>query len=417
MSELLDKHDYTPKPAKWRIWFNGFVCGILLCLLFWGGSLVLNPGSHKNLVSKNPSLKKVHHYQEYKNRGNTEYTRSFFAGARIQNTFSDTNYRLLNESQPIAASKHNIPNYLNKTIALHYEKRGANDGDNRDGCSVRNNIAPNLAAIEPISTISLSNMSRNEQTLNRPQNRLQKQKKDSKSRKSNWDIAWRKLCLELKASDDMYKNFIGPDRVKVYYSPMLFFGSFKNSNHIGQGAGFSTTGTVTQKISLGIGAAYKTYEWSNRIEFGSLKEQKGTIDTTFTYTIDSLLLQKGNWSYIEIPVHIKLSIIKRSKWGLGAKSEIAAQLFHKESFNQSLIINGISTNTGITQKPFANKTVMGSIGIGLEYEHRLSERWILTAEPYYKWQVSPLGASKYQPRGAGLNLGATYLFNRRNHKK
>lgn len=415
MSELLDKHDYTPKPAKWRIWFNGFVCGILLCLLFWGGSLVLNVSLHKELASRATSHKEAHINQKNKNLRHIDYSRNYPAGEDKQVRILYTNNSLLNLRQPIAVPKYSLHLYNNKTI-IHNNGQTENDSP-RDSLVNTPSLTHQEAAIEPISTINLSNSNVNEEVLNLPYSGCNKQKRDAKSKKNSWDIAWKKFCLELNASDDMYKNFIGPDRVKAYYSPQLFLGSFKNSNHIGQGAGLTAIGPVSKRISVGIGAAYKTYSWSNRIEFGSLNEQKDPIDSTSIYTIDSLLLQKGNWSYFEIPVHIGFTIIKRSKWELGVNTEIAAQLFRKESFNQSLIINGVSTNTEITQKPFANKTIMGSIGIGLEYKYKLSARWFLTAEPYYKWQVSPLGASKHKPGGAGLNIGVTYQFNLHNQKK
>lgn len=238
-------------------------------------------------------------------------------------------------------------------------------------------------------------------------NRIEKKYYKSKLITINWDI----FKGAFQFQDDMYKRFVGPDRVRLGYMPELIFGSFQDKSRIGQGVGVEILGPISKRVFFGLGLNLHSSNWSRAQDFNSMKLHYTLVDSSYYLNTDSIHEWKGKWSYIEIPLSLNLHFMTIGKSKIFLNSSIAAVLMHSEEYEYSRIVDNVKYTLNEKPSPFANNVLLGNLKVGIELRYFINRRWNFYFEPYYKWSLNGLGEKEIRPRSLGINLGLIYQFN------
>jgi len=413
MSAKLDQHVSVEKKRNFRTWFFGFGSGILFSVLVITFIFLQNQEKTTNtnqayqqqidslqiLVSKNrvstdneivrveylPSVNRLD--KGIANRGNDKFL------AFSENVNVDLYY-----PQEVIADI-DLTKYRNVLPVFAREKNLPNGWWNIDTIK-RNESVPLLADMTE---------------------EIEKSVKNKKIKA----FRWKGFKAGFKLHDEFYKDFTGPDKFRVYYSPEFMFGDFQNKTGISQGVGIMTEGPVSKRLSFGLGAEFRTYNWQKNIEYSSLKmsinevviepatdstEAVMRIDSTEIFSVDSLRINSGNWQYFEIPFEIRYKLMQNRKSSLYLNSSVSVLLFYKEDYESELKIGGQSNKTSESFAPFKNYHIPARIKLGLEYRYALNNRWSFSVEPYYRWNWNALGAQQLNPGAFGINAGVVYRF-------
>ncbi|MCK9207200.1 MAG: hypothetical protein M0P66_08825 [Salinivirgaceae bacterium] len=417
MSALLDQQPAIPKPANWKIWFNGFTFGILLSILFVGSYyLIINPNTSKiEQVKNDPVINSVDNINQ-SNRNNI--TANLPINSYSNATNMESNSRFSNSSrilQSINIKPEIVETFKNRQILFEEQAEQLNTIEKSEDLKL---IAENdeIKTIIPIKTSQIvfdyKLIYEKELHINRyiPEKKIDKINEKSKKRLLNWGM----FDFSFKMQDDLYKNFVGPDRAKVSYSPELIHGNFQSKSGVAQGAGLMLEGPISKGLSLGIGFYTRQYDWQKEKVFTSL-HMGIPPDSTLQYKVDSIHRCNGKWKYFEVPFEVNLHFIHNGKTDICFNTSIAAIIMQSEKYQFDRIIEQTTNSQKQEPKPFSNYTIFGDIKIGLGYRYRLNERWSIWAEPYYKWSLKGIGDISYKPKSFGINVGVIYQFNL--HKK
>ncbi|NOU20136.1 MAG: hypothetical protein HOO91_21475 [Bacteroidales bacterium] len=413
MSALLDQQTAIPKSGKWKTWLNGFTCGIIISIIFMGSYYIFFY-SNSNTIEQN----KI--YTATNSTSNTfqSNTRPNFKKQKLANSgipeLSESNLNSSNSSsiaQKINIEPEIIAKYQTRQVFVDEMEEQSKVPINDSG-SIAIFVNTDIQPIQPLRTSStgiiIKPVYEKELRINRNHNNsvIRLAKNEDKSRRKLFD--WGKLNLSFNMQDDLYKNFIGPDRVKLGYSPELVFGSFQSKRGISQGAGIMLEGPISKGLSVGIGFYKRQYNWQNEKVFQSL--EIGGSDTS-KYVIDSIHVNKGTWNYFEVPIEIGLHFLHKDRSEIILNTSIAAVIMQSEKYQYDRIIGQTTNSQKKEPKPYSDYNIFGNLTLGLEYRYRLGERWNLWIEPYFKWYLKGVGDTPFKPKCFGVNVGLVYQFN------
>lgn len=413
MAALLDRQPQPFKPTRGIEWFNGFICGILLSVFIIGSYIFFfnsNPSEKTqrttNLTSfsENRSAE-IKHEIDLKNESAPNSRRL----SVIQSNVNYSSRFKPDESVILDPPIHGQNNYqqvsLNNLLDLP---------SNLDVQSNLNNDDNTFQPIAPIWIIYLRSIKQNsrekialKQSNSKNYIHSDKRPAQSKSCLFNWDI----FKLSFNMQDDLYKKFVGPDKIKISYSPELILGNFQTNAGISQGVGLLFEGQISNRISLGLGAYMRQYHWEKKNEFKTLVNGLPPDSTTMHYVVDSIHVNTGSWRYFEIPLEVRLHFIQNGKTQISINTFISAIILQSEKYQFDRIIGQTTLSQKLEVSPYSNYSILGSLKLGLEYRYRISERWNMFVEPYFKWYLKGMGETRYKPRSFGVNVGVVYQFN------
>ncbi|RPH28760.1 MAG: hypothetical protein EHM93_18355 [Bacteroidales bacterium] len=417
MSALLDQQTPKAVPVNWRVWFNGFISGLIISLIFISSYFIIYSSNTDGETMVNvktiptsenkPILsykKSIDHYQ-YIVSPSIELKLKH--SLKLSNNYNSTQYVY---PEPDQGER----NFVKQDVGIEQEERSSRF--NAVNEKKRNLLDSNFRPLRPME-ISTSYFNRKPTiekiNINPNLPAVSSKRKEEKSRKSIFN--WGKFDFSFKLQDDLYKNFVGPDKVKIGYSPELVLGDFQSEVGISQGFGLLLEGKISNRISLGFGGYMRQYDWQKKNEFKSLVEGTPPDTATMHFVIDSIHINKGNWKYYEIPFEITLHILRNQKSEINLNTSLAAIFLQSENYQFDRIIGQNTISQKQPFKPYSNYRILGNIKVGIEYRYRFSERWSIWAEPYYKWYLKGVGITSYKPRSFGINVGLIYQFNL--HKK
>ena len=416
-SAILDRQGRPVTPSHWTSWLNGFVCGVVSVSLMIGIYLLLDKAEEVTISDTefvdgySQQLPDVHIPDtafvsaiDHKTGNHSETAANIRPSSGKQNqqnqqsiqnivrkvsseTSTCSDAVVLPESSPeeiLSSIPENMQTSINPTSDLV---------DTRPDIS-------NLPVVQNVNGIKSADQ-------NKPDT-CQLPLDDTETSRKRKGFTWDLFRIDLGLDNEDYKKFTGPDRVKLYYSPEIVFGSFQDRPGWSNNAGLMMEGMLNKRIIAGIGATFREYSWQKTMEFGTSTHDSATFPNRSN--VDSVLLHTGCWRYFEIHVALGMVIISKPKWSIGANMAVSPQIMQYECYTITTITdNEIISHTNIPDK--VNFAILGSFRFGLEYRYRLGERWGLYAEPYYRFQLNSVGISGIKPRYLGINAGVVYQFN------
>lgn len=409
MSALLDKQSPVVKPSRRNDLFIGFIAGIIVTLSFIG---VLNyyhgekASQGQKTSATNVAINNIKLNEQ-----------PIFLNSKPKNLTSKIERVQIQVASSVADVSSidiiNLPEENSRNIVYNYKEENSNS-DNPLG------LNQDIAVNDPFSKeISPRKFDLNDYIKVKPEKivgltikqkpiAIKSEKKENKSKfiTINWDV----FKGSFRFQDDMYKRFIGPDRVRLGYMPELTLGSFQDKAGLGQGVGIELEGPISKRVFVGVGVNLRNYSWSKMQEFKSLQMNE-LPDTSFHYVVDSTHQWKGNWRYFEIPLSLKLHFVEIGKSKLFINTYLVAVLIQSESYEYNRIIKTDKFTLKDQPAPFNNIDILGNIRIGLEYRYFINRRWNFYFEPYYKWSLKGIGEKNIRSRSFGFNFGLIYQFN------
>jgi len=416
MSVLLNQQPKAVKPISGTEWFKGFISGVLVTIVLVGSLYFIfeektsepkqtsatNVAAIDIKTNKSPEVLKANQKSEIiKNNSKNDY-------AQVSSGVADVyNIDLSELKDDEIAPNEQIASYELARDLRRADNDRANFNDNT--VSFRTIVpkgfnADNYIRVEPEKIVGFH-----------PKSKPAIRKVDRSNGKTklitiNWDLFKGSFGLQ----DDMYKKFIGPDKIKLGYSPEVVFGNFQSKSGISHGLGLALEGSISKRLSVGIGVNLRKYEWTKRKEFKSLQMDE-LPDTSYHYVVDSTHQNVGKWQYFELPVSFSLHFMTFGKSKIFINTSIAAVIMQSENYEFNRIIGQDKFLQKTELKPFSNYNILGNIRVGFEYRYAINRRWNLYFEPYYKWYLKGVGVTSYKPRSFGINVGLIYQFNL--HKK
>lgn len=394
-SKILDEKQAKPKPFSWTNWLNGFFSGILIAFLFVGSYFLCIKPERDPLKAQTKIESNFQPAKQACNPNQLGQKRSAIAETVIRDEQINRKPEMVEEKiNDLTVSKEPDRMISDPEIVESDERLVQETYLIKPNYQIRFVFNSKLIAQDLPSSFYGS------------KNRLEKKKKKSNS----LNIKWNFPSLSGNFQSDMYKNFIGPDRVKVGFEPGLMFGDFQDKSGFNYTGSFTLQGPIASNILVGIGVQYSNYSWKKENVFGKYV-QMAAPDTSLQFVVDSIHINKGEWNYFEIPLSLSLNIVSIKKSSFYLNTSLAAVLMRKEKYQFDRIIGQNKFTTYNEPKKWANYNLLGSFRIGLEYRYVINERWSLWAEPYYKHYLNGIGENNFKPRNFGLGFGVVYQFN------
>lgn len=417
MSALLDQQVPAPVSTNWRVWFNGFISGLIISIVFISSYFIIfrsNTGTGEVVNVKVISKEEDKLVLSYKKPiGNYQSLSKPRTELKIKSNFNI----LINNSILSTLNNSNLTRYDHYELGLgerSFVKRVMGlEGDESLGRfneQKNDSLGSNAQPLVPME-ISTSYFSRKPiiEKIKPILPVASLERREEKSRKGIFN--WGKFDFSFKLQDDLYKNFVGPDKIRLGYSPELVHGKFQDKSGISHGAGFELEGPISKRVMAGVGFNLRKYEWSKEQKFDSIHKIVQSDTAFYQYVVDSIHQRRGKWQFFEVPISLKLNFMEIGKSKIYFNTYLAAIFMQSESYEFNRIIKTDKFSQRSEPKPFSNINVFGDIRIGLEYRYAINRRWNFYFEPYYKWHLNGLGVTGFKPQGLGINFGLIYQFN------
>ncbi|WP_420385131.1 hypothetical protein [Roseivirga sp.] len=115
---------------------------------------------------------------------------------------------------------------------------------------------------------------------------------------------------------------------------------------------------------------------------------------------------------LEIPVSVSWKVLKTNRGDIWTNLGLSSYLFLNEEYNYYYNVNEPDLIQGWEGKN-ANRHFAAGLNFSFTYAHRLSDRYSLMVEPYFKTSIKPLGHGNVNLLSSGVNVGLTYnIFSR-----
>ncbi|HCT30350.1 MAG TPA: hypothetical protein DIW31_06375 [Bacteroidales bacterium] len=408
MSVLLDKHSPVVKLSRRNDLFIGFIAGVIVTLSFTG-VLYFSQGekmdNSQQTSANNVAINNIKINEQP----------IFFTTKSKKLTIKKEKAQFLVASgvaDVLNIDISNLPEENDRSINYEDDTENYNSDKTLSNQNLQDNQLYFKKIIPKVFALRIYKKNKHEKivglSLKESPVALKSEKKVNKSKfiSINWDLFKGSFSFQ----DDMYKRFIGPDRVRLGYMPELTLGNFQDKAGIGQGVGVELEGPVSKRVFVGVGFNLRKYDWSKEQKFKSLQMNEFP-DTSFHYVVDSIHQWKGRWRYFEIPLSLKLQFMGIGKSKIFLNTYLAAVLMQSEYYEYSRIIKTDKFTLKDQPSPFTNIDIFGNVRIGLEYRYFINRRWNFYFEPYYKWYLKGMGNTTIKPRGFGINVGLIYQFN------
>jgi hypothetical protein len=230
--------------------------------------------------------------------------------------------------------------------------------------------------------------------------------KNTKKRKHHFK--W--PSFNFKSDNEMYKNFVGPNKIYINYNPSLEMGDFQDKNGISHSAGIGLSGQISNNFKVSIGLNLGQYLWGNELLYG---HSENIVQDTLIVTqwiTDSTINYSGNVQYIDLPFNFSFKLLEVNKSSLYIQAGILARFYLKEKYIKDLTVNENIQSFQSKYNAFDNYHIPAKLNFGFQYNYSFSERWNLQVAPKYSFSLQNLGGNKIKNSSWGLSIGLSYKF-------